>query len=253
MLDTQLKRDILYAIYYMKNPPAVNFQINSLIELDPVSGAPLSLVDRIYTTLKHRILTSALYPGSRIVEKDICSEIGVSRTPLREALNRLSLEGLVVLSPYKGYVVAPVSIPDFQNLCELRRILEPETAALAAERATEDDIEQLMRVFETRYTVGDKETYEDYLRANSAFHLALVKCTGNNRIQTIAMSVLDQHQRPLYLGLDKGINAEASTAEHLEIVDAIRNHDPERARCLMRAHITSGEERILTALRAAGF
>jgi GntR family transcriptional regulator, rspAB operon transcriptional repressor len=237
----------------MKSSRSPSFQINSLIELEPVVGSPLSLVDRIYSTLKHRILTSALYPASRIVEKEICSEMGVSRTPLREALNRLSLEGLVVLSPYKGYVVAPLSIQDFQNLCELRRILEPETAALAAERATKEDVEQLMRVFETRYTVGDKETYEDYLRANSAFHLALVKCTGNNRIQAIAMSVLDQHQRPLYLGLDKGINAEASTAEHLEIVDAVRNHDPQRARSLMRAHITSGEERIRTALRAAGF
>ena len=81
----------------------------SVIELDPAISPPTALPDRIYATLKHRILTCAMRPGERIVEKELCKEMQVSRTPLREAFNRLSLEGLIVLSPYRGYAVAPVT------------------------------------------------------------------------------------------------------------------------------------------------
>jgi len=228
-----------------------SIRINSLIELDPILSPTLAMPDRIYAALKHRILSGRLLPKQRIVEKEICTEIGVSRTPLREALNRLALEGLVILLPYRGYMVTPVTVEDFQNLCELRRIIEPGTAALAAQRATVEHIERLVEVAETRYTIGDPETYENYLRNNSAFHLALVKCTGNTRIESIVMSLLDQHQRPLYLGLGRGIDAEASTAEHLEVIDAVRAHNPSRAHTLMYEHISRGEQRIVAALRAA--
>jgi DNA-binding GntR family transcriptional regulator len=121
-------------------------------------------------------------PGERIVEKELCKEMQVSRTPLREAFNRLSLEGLIVLSPYRGYAVAPVTVQGYQELC-----------------------------------------------------------------------ALDRHQRPLYLGLDVGIDGEASTREHLEISEAVVNHDSEKARTLMVQHIAQAEERIVSALRAAGY
>jgi DNA-binding GntR family transcriptional regulator len=192
-------------------------------------------------------------PGERIVEKDLCGEMGVSRTPLREALNRLALEGLVVLTPYRGYAVAPLSLDGFRDLCEVRRMIEPESAALAAQRATEDDVSQLEQLAETRYTRGDRRTYERYLRANSAFHQALVRSTRNTRLEAIVMSALDQHQRPLYLGLGVGVDGKASTSEHREVVDAVRDHDPARSRDLMAEHIARAEERIVAALKAAGY
>jgi len=225
----------------------------SVIEIVPTVVTPAALPDRIYATLKHRILTCSMRPGERIVEKELCAEMHVSRTPMREAFNRLSLEGLIVVQPYRGFVVAPVTVESYKELCELRRIVEGGSAALAAERATAAAVERLVSVAETRYTPGDKGTYEGYLRANSAFHLELVRCTGNRQLESIVMSALDRHQRPLYLGLDVGVDAKASTAEHYEIVDAVRQHDPERARRLMVEHIGKAEERIVKALRAAGF
>src|SRR4029078_13698591 len=110
----------------------------SLIELAPAISPPTALPDRIYATLKHRILTCAMMPGARIVEKDLCAEMRVSRTPLREALNRLALEALVSIRPFRGYVVAELTVDGFRELCELRRILESETAAPPAERPTDD-------------------------------------------------------------------------------------------------------------------
>ena len=225
----------------------------SVIELDPSVTPPTALPDRIYATLKHRILTCSMLPGERIVEKELCKEMQVSRTPLREAFNRLSLEGLIVLSPYRGYAVAPMTVDGYKDLCELRRIVEGGTAALAAQQATSGDVQRMTDMAETRYTPGDRDSYLGYLRSNSAFHLALVQSTKNRQLEAILMSALDRHQRPLYLGLDVGIDGQASTAEHLQIVDAVRNHDPERARALMVKHIAKAEDRIVTALHAAGY
>ena len=225
----------------------------SLIELDPAILPPAALPDRIYATLKHRILTCAMLPGERIVEKELCKEMQVSRTPLREAFNRLSLEGLIVLSPYRGYAVASVTVNGYRELCELRRIVEGGTAAVAAERATPEDARRMLEAAETRYTPGDRESYLGYLRKNSAFHLSVVQATKNRQLEAILMSALDRHQRPLYLGLDVGIDGAASTEEHLEITEAVSKHNPDRARTLMVKHIANAEDRIVSALRAAGY
>jgi DNA-binding GntR family transcriptional regulator len=228
-------------------------RVPSLIELDPAVTAPLALPDRIYAALKHRILTCSMQPGQRIVEKDLCREMGVSRTPLREALNRLGLEGLIALTPFRGYAASAISVAQFRELCEVRRIIESESAALAARRATAADVATLRKGAELKYTRGSAETYEGYLRANSAFHLALVKSTGNALLEAVVMSSLDHHQRPLYLGLDVGVDAKASTAEHNDVVDAVEAKDADLARRLMLNHIARAEDRIVNALTAAGY
>jgi DNA-binding GntR family transcriptional regulator len=228
-------------------------KVNSLIELNPTIPFQAPLADRVYEALKHRILTCSLLPGQRIIDKILCAELGISRTPLREAENRLCLEGLLIQQTHHGYSIAPVTVEDFRDLCELRRIIEPEVAGLAAERATPGDIDELLNAAELAYTHGHPITYEGYLRGNSAFHLALVRCARNARVEGVVMSALDQHQRPLYLGLDSGIDAEASSAEHREIVAAVKTRDAARAIGLMKNHISRGEERIVNALRLAGY
>jgi GntR family transcriptional regulator, rspAB operon transcriptional repressor len=225
----------------------------SLIDLDPAVTPPAALTDRIYATLKHRILTCVMMPRARIVEKDLCAEMGVSRTPLREALNRLSLEGLVSILPFRGYIVAPLTVEGFRELCELRRILEPEAAALCAERATDAEIARLDGLAEVRYRREDRRTYEKYLRANSAFHQTLVQGTHNARLETMVMLALDQHDRSLYLGLGIGMDVQPSAVEHRRIVEVIGARDPGQARSVMREHIMRGEHRIATALEAGGY
>jgi DNA-binding GntR family transcriptional regulator len=225
----------------------------SLIELDPTVTRPATLPDRIYATLKLRIRTCAMLPGARIVEKDICREMLVSRTPLREALNRLALEGLVTIAPFRGYAVAPLTIVGFRELCEVRRILESEAAALCAERATDEDVKRLASLAELRYRREDQQTYEKYLRANSLFHQALVQATHNSRLEAMVMGALDQHQRPLYMGLGVGVDGKASTSEHEEIVEEIRKRSPAKARQVMVLHIVRAEERIANLLEAAGY
>lgn len=232
--------------------PVAN-RVQSLIELNPAVTQPAALPDRIYAALKHRILTCSMPPGARIIEKELCKEMSVSRTPVREALNRLALEGLVAITPYRGYATTLISVRQFRELCEVRRIVESESAGLAAERAGDANVATLRRVAELTYTRGAAQTYEAYLRANSAFHLALVQATGNTQLEAIVMSALDHHQRPLYLGLDVGMDAKAATAEHHQVVDAVAAKDPALARRLMFTHIAHAEDRIVSALTAAGY
>ena len=131
----------------------------TLVELKPAVEPPEALPDRVYSVLKYPVLTRALAPGQRLKEKAIADELAVSRTPLHEALNRLAQENLLARTPYRGYAVAPVTVEDIQNLCELRVILETAAAGLAAERATPEELKRLAGCVDLRYTPGDRETY----------------------------------------------------------------------------------------------
>ncbi len=229
-----------------------SYKINApLIDLVPAPPTREAMPDRMYAVLKHRILTCILEPGWKVNEKILADELGASRTPLREAMNRLAFEGLLKLEPYKGYVVSPVTAADIRNLSEVRRIVESETAALAARRATDDDCKRLQKLCHLRYVPGNRQTYETYLRDNTAFHIAVARCSGNQRLEQIVASVLDEMQRPLYLGLDVGIDAQAATREHIELVDAIRAKKPAVARKVMADQLLHAEERVLNALLAA--
>jgi len=211
-----------------------------------------TLPDRVYAILKHRILTCDLQPGRKLNEKGLADELRVSRTPLREALNRLALEGLVNLVQFKGYVVTPITLEYIHHLSELRRIVESEAAALAALRATEDDCKNLRLLARLNYTPGDRETYEAYLHANTQFHFALAHTTRNPRLENVVMSVLDHIARPLYLGLDVGIDPDSASNEHLEVLDAVRAHEQARARQLMASQIVAAEERMLASVKKNG-
>ena len=226
----------------------------SLVELD-VTSRPSVLPDHIYASLKHRILTCALLPNQRILEEEMAREFRVSRTPLREALNRLAHEALLVLAPYRGYAVAPLTRQSIRELFEVRLINEPEAAALSAARADPADLETVRTSAELRYIPGDPQSYIDYLRANSAFHLALAKASGNTRLEGIIMSALDQEQRAEYLVLDAGlpINTEDATNEHWHIYEAVRAKDADAARGLMRNHIERSARRIIPKFESTAF
>jgi len=228
----------------MKRGPLIEPQPNE----SPL-GASSSLPDRVYELLKRRILTCVLLPGQRLNEKEIAEELKVSRTPLREALNRLGQEGLLVRTPYAGYVVSSVNESGVLDLCELRMILEVETAGLAAERATSDDLLRMERAAELHYKPGDRKTYGDYLDSNLVFHRELARASHNNRLLEKVMAVLNELQRPLYLGLDVGLDAKAATQEHIVLLAAIKARKPDRAREIHRKQIMAAGKRMLKGIK----
>ena len=226
----------------------------SLIEIAPDAKRPISLSNHIYATLKQRILSCHLKPNERLVEKELCDDLSVSRTPLREALNRLSNEDLVLFQPNCGYTVTPITIEGFKKLNEVRRIVEPQIASIAANRATQEEIDQLRSyATSTEYIPGDENSFVRYCRTNSHFHLCLVRCTKNHLLENIAMSALDRSQQPTYLGIGRQLDAGNPSAEHHAIVDALEERDALKAQSIMYHHIFTGEQRVIKALREAGY
>ncbi len=225
----------------------------SLIEIAPQAMRPTALPDHVYAVLKQRILSCQLPPGQRLVEKALCDELGVSRTPLREALNRLSHEDLVSFQPHAGYRVAAITLEGFRNLIELRAVVETQAAGLAAERSTATDIAELRALATLPYDPADDGGFVDYCRANARFHLRVVRTARNPLLENIVMSALDLYQRPTYLRIGRQLDPANPSAKHHALVDAIEKHDADAARTVMLGHVRGGGERILEALRAANY
>ena len=225
----------------------------SLIEIEPHTVRPSALPDHVYAVLKQRILTCALAPGERLIEKQLCAELSVSRTPVREALNRLSHEELVSFQPHAGYRVAAISIAAFRNLVELRSLVEREAAGLAATRASPAQAAGLRELATIAFDPNDDRGFVEYCRANARFHLAVVRCAANPMLENIVMSALDLYQRPTYLRVGRQKDPTNPSAKHRAIAQAIAKGDAEAARTIMFQHVRGGGDRILEALRIAGY
>lgn len=225
----------------------------SLIEISPDARRPSALPDHAYAVLKQRILSCVLKPGERLVEKNLCTDLSISRTPLREALNRLSHEDLVSFQPHAGYRVAAISLEGFRHLIELRAIIEPQGAALAAARATPEEIGKMRDLAVLPYNPEDERGFVEFCRANARFHLAVVRSSRNLLLENMVMSALDLYQRPTYMRIGRQMDVSNPSSKHQALVEAIAQQDAARAASIMQQHIRGGGERILEALIAAGY
>jgi DNA-binding GntR family transcriptional regulator len=225
----------------------------SLIEISTTGKRPTALPDHVYAILKQRILSCKLSPGQRLIEQNLCTELEISRTPLREALNRLSHEELIAFQPHAGYRVAAITIAGFRNLIELRSVVEPQAAALAAERAMPEDVAKLRESATLAYDPSDDRSFADYCRANARFHLCVVRAARNPMLENLVMSTLDMYQRPTYMRIGRQMDPENPSAKHRAIAEAIALGDAAQTRAIMLQHILGGGERILEALKAAGY
>jgi len=225
----------------------------SLIEIAPLGSRPSALPDHVYSILKQQILSCSLPPNFRLLEKNLCQGLQVSRTPLREALNRLSHEELVSFKPNAGYRVAPITLAGFRHLIEFRAIVEPQATALATGRATAADFAEMRAAASVLHDPNDDRSYVAYCRANARFHLLIVRCVQNPMVENVVMSALDMYQRPTYLRIGRQHDPGDPSAKHHAIVDAMERRDPAGAQLLMENHIRGGGERIFAALVAAGY
>jgi len=211
------------------------------------SGAR-SLARRAYEALKQDILTCTLRPGTQIYEGELAARYGTSKTPVREALNLLGQEGLVEVLPRRGYLVAPVTLRDVQEVFQLRLVLETAAAELAAEHITEEGLRQLNALVAVRYTYGDRASYARFLRANREFHVAVAQASGNGRLAAFVGKLLEDMERILHLGLDLRDSADEMAAEHAELVDALLRGDSALARRVVTDQLQTSRKRVLEAL-----
>lgn len=225
------------------------------IKLD--SYQPLREV--VCESLRDAIRKGILKPGQRIMEIKFAEELGVSRTPVREAIRKLELEGYVVMMPRRGTYVADMSIRDINEIFEIRTALESLSNGLAAEHITEDELEHLQRLlvviggYIKEYEDGpDREAAMDKIvKTDIEFHDLLYHAARNNRLVGIISNLRDQLTRFRTLSMSYPGRLEATLDEHREIVETIANGDGRAARKAAVHHMENSEKTLLKAMDIA--
>ena len=193
--------------------------------------------------IRQRIVSGELPPGVQLGQSQLAEELGVSRIPVRDALQQLAAEGLVTLRPNASATVAPLSITDLQELYELRDLLEPRLCGLAVPLLTSEDFAEMERELLRMEAAGNPV---EWLDANNAFHAAIYERAPRPRMVELVDRIRQHTDR--YSRIAHEFNEESARSEHLLILEAARNAEPARLVALVRAHIASGYETMLTIL-----
>lgn len=194
----------------------------------------------IYIALRRLIIMGHHKPGERFDVETIASQYNTSVTPVREALQMLSQEGLVNIKPRSGYFVSHTSLKQLRDLLDLRRILEIAAVEAAARRAQDDQIDDLTRVH-SGYTGDDDEAYDRYTDENRRFHYLLARASGNNELAETVGRLHDQLARFMVLR-HAGKTMELT---HQRIIDALKEHNVEAARQALLDDITDTYDLIM--------
>jgi DNA-binding GntR family transcriptional regulator len=195
---------------------------------------PAPLRQAVYEALLDLIVDRTLKPGQHLIEIELAEHLGVSRQPVREALQRLQTEGWVDLRPAQGAFVHTPTEEEADQLLSVRNVLETHSAKLAAEHATEEDVRQLRRLHEEGVAALKAEDGERVLAANAALHASITRLSGNAVLAEMIATV-DRRVRWYYapLALTRGKDA---WSEHADIIDAIASGRPDEAARLMNQH-----------------
>ena len=197
----------------------------------------LPLRDVVFNTLRQAILRGELKPGERLMEIQLANKLGVSRTPIREALRKLELEGLVNMVPRKGAEVADITEKSLRDVLEVRKALEELSVQLSCEKITEEEIEELKRVAERfKDTLNDQDVTK-IAEADVAFHDVIYTATDNQKLILLLNNLREQMYRYRVEYLKKEEAYPQLIAEHEELIDNISKRNKEEATRIMCEHI----------------
>ncbi|CUH95467.1 hypothetical protein P22_1538 [Propionispora sp. 2/2-37] len=199
-------------------------------------------------TLRNAIVNGILKPGERLMEIQLAEELGVSRTPVREAIRKLELEGFVVMIPRRGTYVADLSIKDINEVYEVRTSLDVLAAGLAAERITEDELEQMERLLVQIGEYIDNNDMDKIVEADSLFHDILYRASRNDRLVGIINNLREQLTRFRSMSMSYPGRLKNTLEEHSRLVEAIAQRDPELAQQRAVEHMENAEQTLLTDL-----
>jgi DNA-binding GntR family transcriptional regulator len=209
-----------------------------------VSSKPLlsdtPLYERVAEQLRERILAHTLAPGSWIDEQALTAELGMSRTPLREALKVLAAEGLVTMKLRRGAYVTEVSERDLAEVYHLLSLLESDAAAAVARDASDAQIAELSALHQKlEQAVGDRDAF---FAANEGFHMRMLEIAGNRWRNQVVGDLRKVMKLYRHHSLFKQGRLEASLREHRKIMAALKSRNAELVQQLMQQHMASGKE-----------
>ncbi len=200
-----------------------------------------SLVDRVYHDMQNRILNNVWGTGHRALEQELAEELGVSRTPIREALARLQRDGLVKVIPRHGMTVLPISLKDIQEIHHILTSLEGLAVEQAASRKlTAHELDLLEKSIQKMDDAHGRSDIKAWAQADELFHCMLVDLSGNRILTEVVDNFWGRAQRARLTMLSLRTSTEESTKEHAQLVEAIRNGDGVQARDILERHRKRG-------------
>lgn len=214
-----------------------------MLNLDLQNHRPLREI--VYEQLKMQILTGKIIPGTRMMEVELADEMGVSRTPVREAIRKLEKEGLVTIEPRRGAYASDISVKDMVDTLEVREDLEGLAAALAAERMSEGQIEELRQINQGYSEAIKNSDTEKIIEYDELFHKHIVSCSGNKTLIQLSETVQELALRFRYLYYDDFSRYENMPVEHKQIIEAITSGDAERTRQTADNHVKKLKEFVI--------
>lgn len=204
----------------------------------------LPLRDVVFNTLRQAILRGEMEPGERLMEIQLAQKLGVSRTPIREAIRKLELEGLVIMIPRKGAEVAHITEKDMKDVLEVRSTLEELVVELAIKNVTDEKIEELKcanKVFESAIVSKDAS---EYCRSGCKFHDILYSMTNNARLIQIINNLREQMYRYRLEYVKDARTHSIIISEHNDIIKQIRDKNVPVAKTVIHQHISNQEKGI---------
>ena len=212
------------------------------------------LRDVVFETLRDAIITQVLKPGERLMEIQLADEMGVSRTPVREAIRKLELEGLVIMVPRKGAYVAGVSMKDIHEVYEVRAALEMLAVSLAAERITDEELDalerQVLRESEAEASEDtDEQTLDNIVYIDTTFHDIIYQAANNQRLVQFLNILQEQLQRFRAASLSRPGRSKTALEEHKQIIEALSERNGELAAKLAKEHIDNAESAMIFAMQ----
>lgn len=211
----------------------------------------MPLRDVVFHTLRTGILRGDLKPGERLMEIKLAERLGVSRTPIREAIRMLQLEGLVINVPRKGAYVAKITAKDLKDVLEVRGGLENLAIRLASVRITDEDVRRLREQAERfRDQIGGNLI--ELAETDETFHTMIYQATRNHHLVQMLKNIKDQMYRYRVEYLKDRTSRESLAAEHMGLCDALEKHDTDEALRIMDKHIHRQEVYIMNTLDEPG-
>lgn len=216
------------------------------LSLDISSCKPLREI--VFETVRRAIITGELKPGQRLMEVQLAEEMGVSRTPVRESIRKLELEGLVKMVPRKGAYVTPMSVNDLREMMEIRRALEGLAAELAAVNATQEEIDQLYFANRRFGEAALKNDEEGIINYDMDIHEIIYKASGNVKLLQMINSLREQMQRFRAEYVHRIEDKNPLVNQHMEIIKKIEARDRVSANAAACEHIFSTGDNMLKVL-----
>lgn len=209
----------------------------------------LPLRDVVFNTLRQEILTGKLKPGERLMEIHLANKLGVSRTPIREAIRKLELEGLVIMIPRRGAEVAQITWKNLKEVLEVRRALDVLVIELACERMTSDQLEKLYVACDKFKAATKTLDTRKVAEADVELHDIIIESAGNRRLTQLLNNLAEQMYRYRFEYLKDATQHEMLVQEHYEMYQSILNKDKESAAKAVCKHIDNQEEAIIRLLQ----